>query len=62
MKEPQKQDVDAEYDSDELGMSFKTCYKSKHEGVRVTSHLILKCIALTIWLSTCFYRRKKIYI
>ena len=62
MKEPLAQDIDAESDSDDIGMSFKASYKSKHEGVRVTSHLILRCIALTIWPSTCFYRRKKIYM
>ena len=32
LKEPLAQDIDAESDSDDTGMSFKASYKSKHEG------------------------------
>ena len=62
MKEPLARVIDADSDSDDFEMSFKSSYRHKNEDVHVTSLSILKYIALIIWPSTCFFRREKIYM
>ena len=57
MKDPLARDIDKDSNSDDLGVSFKFSYKRKDEGVLVPSLSILQCIALTMWPSTCFFRR-----